>query len=246
MPNDPYLDDSVAWRIKSGNVGFHEPDYREVADAILDSGLATEVVQRIGSGKEADVYFAWDNRRPLAVKAYRLYRTSHRDGGSIKLNSMGHQASREFELLGYAWSKDARVPEPYRRIENMFSMQYLGDANGPAPLLQHVLLDEPESFLEGTLEAIRALAAAGIVHSDLSPFNILVHRETPWIIDLASCYRVDRLGRSPWRRLSEASAALNHGLTALARFFKKYGLRFEVEPFVASILERLDRFGVLT
>ncbi len=245
MPNDPYLDDSVQWRIRSGNVAFHEPAYREVADAILDAGLATEVVHRIGSGKEADVYLCRDGSRMIAVKTYRLYRTSHRGGRPIKLETMGQAASREFELLVYAWRNGARVPEPRRRIENMFSMEYLGSNTAPAPMLRHSELEEPEPFLAETLRTIEKLADAGIVHADLSPFNILVHRELPWIIDLAACFRVDRLGMSPWVRLTDAAMALRHGLRAIAQYFRRYGLPIQTDEFEHQLIEKLDRFGVL-
>jgi len=246
MPNDPYLDKSVRWRIETGNLGFHEPGYREVADAIMDAGLATEVVQRIGSGKEADVYLCLDGRRRLAVKSYRFYRTNHRGGRPIKLDSMGHQASREYELLVYAWRNGVRVPEPGRRVENMLSMEFLGTLEGPAPRLQEVAPSDPVRLAAETLDEVERLADAGIVHSDLSPFNILVDRDHPWIIDLAAGLRVDRLGGSPWMRLNEASEALRRGVGALARYFRKHGQTVEVEDFVQRLVTKLDRFGLLT
>jgi serine/threonine-protein kinase RIO1 len=158
MPNDPYLDASVRWKIKSGQIGFHEPGYREVADAILESGVATEVYQRVGSGKEADVYLCRDDSRLVAVKAYRLFRTPHRGGGAIKLESMGQRASREFELLVYAWQDGARVPRPFRRVENLVSMEFLGNEDGPAPLLHHSVLESPQRFLRETLDSVERLA----------------------------------------------------------------------------------------
>jgi RIO kinase 1 len=246
MPNTPYLDKSVKWRIETGNVGFHEPGYREVADAILDAGLATEVLQRIGSGKEADVYLCLDGRRRLAVKSYRLYRSSHRGGRPIKLETMGQQALCEHELLVTAWRNRVRVPEPGRRVENMLSMEYLGTLEGPAPRLQEVVPAHPEQLAAETVHEIERLTDAGIVHSDLSPFNILVDQDHPWIIDLAAGVWVDRLGYSPWMRLEEASKALRGGLGALARYFRKYGVDVDVESLVQSLVRKLDRFGVLT
>ncbi|MGC2289133.1 MAG: RIO1 family regulatory kinase/ATPase [Thermoplasmata archaeon] len=244
MPNTPYLDKSVRWRIETGNLGFHEPGYREVADAILDAGLATEVLQRIGSGKEADVYLCLDGRRRLAVKSYRLYRSNHRGGRPIKLEAMGQQASREYELLVYAWRGRVRVPEPGRRVENMLSMQFLGTLEGPAPRMHEVVPSDPGQLAAETLEEIERLAEAGIVHSDLSPFNILVEGDHPWIIDLAAGVRVDRLGTSPWVRLEEASIALRRGMGAIARYFRKHGEELDVEGFVQGLVTKLDRFGV--
>src|SRR2546422_11570715 len=61
MPNRPYLDASVQWRINSGQLSLEEPDYRSVWEAILSAGLATEVVGLISAGKEANVYLAGYN-----------------------------------------------------------------------------------------------------------------------------------------------------------------------------------------
>lgn len=243
MPNDGYLDKSVHWKVRSGQIAFAEPTHDEVAAAILDAGIATEVGQRLGSGKEADVYLCRDGRRLTVVKVYRQYRTAHRGGGPIKLMSMGQRALVEFDLLAYAWQGGARVPEPGRRVENMFSMQYLGDAHRVSPMLQHVDLDDPEAFLREVLAGIEGLAEAGVVHSDLSPFNILVHRGEPWFIDLAAGVRVDRLGSPPWERLHGALRSLERGTASLQRYFRRYGLLLEPTDLMARVRRQLDRYG---
>lgn len=245
MPNSGYLDESVHWKVRTGQIGFAEPTHDEVADAILDGGLATAVGRRLGSGKEADVYLCRDGGRLLAVKVYRQYRTSHRGGGPIKLMAMGGRALVEFDLLAYAFQGGARVPKPGDRVENMFSMQYLGTADTPAPMLQHVALDDPDSFLSATLAGVEGLAEAGLVHSDLSPFNILVPDGVPWFIDLAAGVRVDRLGWPPWQRWNEAVTALRRGLRSLGRYFRRYDLAFDPEDIVRRVRTQVDRFGVL-
>ena len=245
MPNDPYLDASVVWRMRSGTLDLHEAGYRTTQEAILSSGLATEVVGLISSGKEADVYLARYNGAPIAIKAYRLYRTSHRGGGPIKLDSTGWLAAREYEMTRQAWKGGARVPAPARRVENMFSMRYLGDENGPAPRLHDVEVAEPEEFLTKVLAGVESLAKAGVVHSDLSAFNILVHEDEPWFIDLSEAVRVDRTGGLPWQRLQEAGTALERGTNALRTYFKKYDLDFDAGPMIKKILASLDKFGVL-
>jgi len=67
----------------------------------------------------------------------------------------------------------------------------------------------------------------------------------PRFIDLSQAIRVDTSGTSPWQRLNEASAALDHGMRALQTYFRKYGTDIEIEPFVSRIVGSLDRFGVL-
>jgi RIO kinase 1 len=245
MPNDPYLDASVAWRIKTGNLEFREADYRTTSQTIIESGLATEVVGLISTGKEADVYLTSYDGVPLAVKVYRLYRTSHRGGRPIKLDSAGWLAAHEYDMLRQAWKGGALVPTPARRVENMLSMRYLGNYLGPAPRLHDATLEDPEGFLDLVLRGIESLAKAGVVHSDLSPYNILVFQERPWFIDLSEAIQVDRLGYSHWQRLDMARDALDHGLGTVVEHFARYGIEAQTECYVERILASLDRFGVM-
>ncbi len=245
MPNDPTLDASVRWRINHGTIELRERGYRGTADAILDAGLATEVRRLISAGKEADVYLCAYNGAPLAVKAYRLYRTSHRGGRPIKVDTMSWLAAREFEMMRQAWKGGAPVPAPAQRAENLLSMRYLDDDDGPAPRLHDVELDSPEAFLRAVLEGVGALGRAGIVHSDLSAYNILVHEGRPWVIDFSDAIRVDRTGEAPWVRLTRAREALVHGLGALGAYFSKYELSIDAERIADGIVASRDRFKVL-
>lgn len=244
MPNDPTLDASVQWRIDHGTIDLRERGYRGTAEAILDAGLATEVQRLISAGKEADVYLCTYKGAPLAVKAYRLYRTSHRGGRPIKVDTMSWLAAHEFEMMRQAWKGGAPVPAPARRVENLLSMRYLGD-EAPAPRLHDVRLDAPEAMLRAVLNGVDSLARAGVVHSDLSAFNVLVLEDKPWIIDLSDALRVDRTGGAPWIRLTQARDALVHGLRALGSYFRKYGLTIDAERYANEIVAPLDRFGVL-
>lgn len=245
MPNDPYLDASVAWRIKSGTLDLQEAGYRTTKEAILSSGLAMEVVGLVSAGKEADVYLALYLEVPIAIKVYRLYRTSHRGGRPVKQDSAGWLAAHEYEMTRQAWKGGCLVPAPARRVENMFSMRYLGDENGPAPRLSDVHLEDDADFLDSVLRGIESLAKAGVVHSDLSAYNILVFEGKPWFIDLSEAIRVDRTGSVPWVRLEEARTALDRAMRAFGAYFDEFEARVDSQTFVSRILSSLDRFGVL-
>ncbi|MCI4330752.1 MAG: hypothetical protein L3K19_02750 [Thermoplasmata archaeon] len=245
MPNQPYLDASVRWKIRSGAVGFEEPRYAEVVEEILTNGLATEVLRKVGSGKEADVYYCQDGSRPVAVKVYRMYRTSHRGGRPVKVDVMGHHACDEFDMLSFAYRGDLPVPRPGRRVENMFSMQFLGGPEGPAPQLLRVKLTRPEEHARALIRAVEEMAMSGVVHTDLSAYNILVWEQRSYFIDLAAALRVDRLGSSPWVRLSEAKAHLERGLRSLGGYFRRYGVDWPAEESIVRMVEFLDRFGVM-
>lgn len=245
MPNDPYLDASVAWRIRTGNIDFHESGYRQTVQSILENGLATGVDGMISSGKEADVYLANYKGAPLAVKVYRLYQTSHRGGRPIKLNSAGWMAAHEHDMLLQAWKGGAPVPTPAARVENMLSMRYIAGGGGPAPRLQDHRPPDPARMMERVLQGVMALGRAGVVHTDLSPYNILVADGDPWFIDLSEAIRVDRTGDSPYTRLTEAERALRAGLASLERYFRRFGLGFDPENIAAPLMREWDRFGVM-
>jgi RIO kinase 1 len=244
MPNDPTLDASVQWRINHGTIDLRERGYRDTAEAILDAGLATEVWRLISAGKEADVYLCAYNGAPLAVKAYRLYRTSHRGGRPIKIDKMSWIAAHEFEMMRQAWKGGATVPTPSRRVENLLAMRYLGDES-PAPRLHDVRLEEPDAFLQAVLDGVDALGRAGVVHADLGAFNILVHEGRPWFIDFSDAFRIDRTRGLPRIHLTEARDTLVDGFRNLERYFRRYGLSIDAERRAERIVAPFDRFGVL-
>ena len=246
MPNDPYLDASVAWRIKAKRIDFQESGYHETVQSILENGLATDVRGMISSGKEANVYLAEYNGSPIAVKVYRLYQTSHKGGRPIKLDSAGWMAAHEYDMLLQAWRGGVAVPTPAKRVENMLSMRYLCDENGPAPRLQDTRPDDPEGMLGLVLKGVESLGRAGVVHTDLSPYNVLVMDDRPWFIDLSEALRGDRTGDTSWTRLTEAEAALRHGLAALDQYFRRFGLTVEEDEMVQRMVRSWDRFGVMS
>src|SRR5439155_16577126 len=216
MPNTPYLDASVRWRIQTGRLELEEPSHDDRVAAILSAGLATEVVRPISAGKEAEVLLSGSNGAPIAVTMYRFLATSHKGDGPVKADAMGWRAADEFEAMHRAWKGGVRVPTLARRVEAMFSMRYLGDDDGPAPRLVDVRLENPEPVLQEILAGVETMARAGVVHTDLRAFNILFHGGHAWFIDFSESLRVDRTGMAPWVRLTEASAMLGHGFDALA------------------------------
>jgi RIO kinase 1 len=245
MPNDAYLDSSVRWKIQSGQARTSEPRYRETVADLLDAGLATEVVRQIGAGKEADVFLCRDGPTLVAVKVYRTYRTSHSVSRAMKLDSIGHLAAWEYDMLVYAYRDGAPVPRPIRREENAFAMQYFGTAEGPALQLKDVRSEAIGPLAARTFRAVERLAEAGVVHTDLSPYNILVDRGEPWIIDVGSCLRVDRLGSPPWLTALKARDALEAGARHLGHFFEGQGAAIDLEEFVGRLMQRIDRYGIL-
>ena len=69
--------------------------------------------------------------------------------------------------------------------ESILAMEFIGDENGtPAPQLRNTTVEEPEKFLDMIIKQIKALYNGGLVHADLSEYNILVYQEKPYLIDM--------------------------------------------------------------
>jgi len=88
------------------------------ADAV-ENGLVDNVVALLGTGKEADVYIGMWKGTPLALKVYRIHRTSYRKHGAIGYapDRMGAIAAREFTILQKAYRGGVPVPTPARRVD---------------------------------------------------------------------------------------------------------------------------------
>src|SRR2546422_5012993 len=147
MPNSPYLDASVRWRIRTGRLELEEPGYENRVEAILSAGLATEVVRPISAGKEAEVLLCTYNGAPIAVKMYRLYRTPHKGDGPVKADAMGWRAADEFEAMHRAWKGGVRVPTPARRAGEVVSPRHPWDQHGPPPPPADVRPEGPQPVL---------------------------------------------------------------------------------------------------
>lgn len=199
------------------------------ADAV-ENGLVDEVVQILATGKEADVYVGlWKNVR-LALKVYRLHRTPHRKKSLIgySIDRVGQIAANEFTILEKAYRAGVRVPTPARRVDNMFTMRFLGDETN-ARQLKDVELVNPEAIMRQVLEIIEHLLLdACVIHGDLSQYNLLLFNDNVFVIDFPQAVdlssRVNRPGR-----FERARPLLLRDLENVGRYFAKYGLDLDYE-----------------
>jgi RIO kinase 1 len=92
----------------------------------------------------------------------------------------------EFDMLCRLHAAGADVPGPVAATGDAILMEFVGDAEGPAPQLRELrpAPDEAQRLLERLLWNIERLLASDVVHADLSPYNILVAGGRPRIIDL--------------------------------------------------------------
>ncbi len=94
---------------------------------------------------------------------------------------------KEFGNLILAQEAGASVPTPYMFNGNILAMEFIGSPTGvAAPKLKDVVLDDPKKTLKNILNQIKLMYRAGLVHADLSEFNVLMQgeKQKPVIIDI--------------------------------------------------------------
>ena len=177
---------------------------------LIEDGVIDEVLRSLKSGKEATVYVVRTRERLLCAKVYRdmgqrsfqkraQYQEGRKVRGSRQARAMGKSTrfgkkeqeaawkNAEVDALYKLVAADVRVPRPYGYFNDVLLMEMVTDAAGdPAPRLGEVDLSR-ETALEYHAFLIRQVVrmlAIGLIHGDLSEFNVLVGRDGPVIIDL--------------------------------------------------------------
>jgi RIO kinase 1 len=193
--------------------------------ALIEEGLIDSVVRQLMSGKEAMVYVVRCGDDTRCAKIYkeatersfrqavdytenRKVKNTRQARAMAKGTRFGRQAqeaawqSAEVDALYRLAAAGVRVPKPYNFFEGILLMELVTDEHGAAaPRLNDVsLTPEQASAHHGMLvmQVVRMLCA-GVVHGDLSEFNILLGADGPVIIDLPQA--VDAAGNNHAKRM---------------------------------------------
>lgn len=208
--------------------------------SLVAEGLIDEVLRQLMSGKEATVYMVRCGETIRCAKVYkdvkqRSFRknASYQEGRKTK-NSRQARAMEKGSRYGRQMQEEAwqsaevdalyrlaaagvRVPQPHICHEGVLLMDLITDADGhPAPRLNDIELSGEQAlqFHAGLLGQVVRMLCAGLIHGDLSEYNILVGADGPVIIDLPQA--VDAAGNS------NASAMLERDVANLASYFSRF------------------------
>ena len=195
----------------------------------------------ISTGKEANVYTALSGDHEVAVKVYRINASDftdmrgYLDGdprfegiGSDKKKVVTAWVRKESSNLKRARRAGVRTPTPIAVERNVLVMEYLGTDEGRAKRLSEVHIENPETAYEVVKEYLRRLYDAGLVHGDLSEYNIVFHEGQLYIIDLGQAVTVHH---------PNAEAFLERDCRNVANFFARQGVETTPGELLAYVRE---------
>lgn len=228
----------------------------------FDSDWIDEVLYRVKPGKEATVLCCRGGPAAppglIAAKVYhdREFRGFHNDAlyqqGRVILDARARRAfqsktsfgravqtglwtAAEFETLKILHAAGAAVPRPLTCSADVILMQFIGDEDGPATLLNRVSpeRDEAARLFECLLTNIELWLAHDLIHADLSPFNILYSDGALTVIDFPQS--IDP------RFSPKARELLGRDIDNVCRYFARYGVQTNPERLADRLWWRFER-----
>lgn len=229
----------------------------------MDLGIIDRVIRPLMSGKEAQVWLVEAAGERRVAKIYKeasqrsfRHRASYTEGRRVRDSRQQRAMDRKSKFgrsqLESAWKsaevdaiyrlRDAgvRVPTPYDFVEGVLVMSLVADPNGePAPRLCDVTLTRSEAreVFDILVREVVKMLCAGLVHGDLSDFNVLLAAEGPVIIDFPQA--IEAAANRNAERL------LVRDVKNLTRFLGRWDRRLRRTRYGDEIWDLYQR-GVLT
>lgn len=229
---------------------------QEIFESLIDSAWITEPLYEVKSGKEATVYCCRAHERTgLELAAVKIFRprnhrgfdneAAYRDGEFIptrrarlalqKKSKFGREVqhgtwvSRELDCMRALHRAGAAIPRPIYGTSEVIVMEYIGDEEGAAPRLHQVKLDREAApaHLDRLLADVRLWLKCNFVHGDLSPYNILYHRDRLTVIDFPQACD-PRFNRN-------AQEFLIRDIEKVCAYFRTLGVNYDGRAFAEAM-----------
>tara|TARA_B110000858_G_scaffold156031_1_gene178265 strand:+ start:134 stop:991 length:858 start_codon:yes stop_codon:yes gene_type:complete len=207
---------------------------------LVDDGLIDDVMSRLMSGKEADVYVVRCGSEIRCAKVYkdaakrsfkkavqyqegRKVRNSRRGRAMEKGSKFGRKQQEEtwqnaeVDALYLLAGAGVRVPQPYDCLNGVLLMELITDENGEvAPRLNDISMSAEQAREDHlvVMHYVMRMLCAGIVHGDLSEFNVLVDVNGPVIIDLPQAVNA--------AANNNAQSMLKRDVDNMTRYYSQY------------------------
>jgi Serine/threonine protein kinase involved in cell cycle control len=211
---------------------------------LANEGYIHRLNGAISTGKEANVFKGLDeNDNFVAVKIYRVttsdfkkMQTYIQGDPRFKVRTTNKRqlinawVNKEFRNLQRAGEAGVKVPKPIIAKNNILVMEFIGDEEGDAALpMRHSDIENPEKLLNKVINNMKLLyKKAGLVHGDLSSYNILIQDNEPVIIDISQGMTKDH---------PIAEELLNRDIENITKDFKKLGIKISAEEIKSKIMD---------
>jgi len=207
---------------------------------LVESGLVDDVIGRLMSGKEADVFIVQCGSEIRCAKVYKeaikrsfkqavLYqegrkvRNSRRARAMEKGSKFGRKQQEEtwqtaeVDALFRLAAANVRVPQPYDCLDGVLLMELITNAEGEvAPRLGDITMTSEKAITDHSLvmQFVVRMLCVGLIHGDLSEFNVLVDEHGPVIIDLPQA--IDAAGNN------NAESMLARDVNNMRRYYGQF------------------------
>jgi RIO kinase 1 len=207
---------------------------------LVDDGMVDEVLYQLMSGKEAQVYVVrcgdqvrcakvFKEARKRSFKQAVEYQEGRKVRNSRRARAMGKKTrygqkeqesawlNAEVDALYRLAEAGVRVPEPFGFVDGVLLMELVADDQGnAAPRLDEVVLtaEQARDYYARIIAEVVRMLGAGLIHGDLSEFNVLVDGQGPVIIDLPQA--VNAAGNNNAERM------LERDVDNMRRYFGKF------------------------
>jgi len=202
-------------------------------------GLFDELVGPLSIGKESNVFIAIKNGKKVIVKIYRMqncdfkrmYDYIRKDPRYQFLKKHRRQiilswAQREYKNILKAKKANVSSPQMLGWRNHILVEEFIGNGE-PSPPLKDLYPKNPDKFFKDTLQEIKKLYKSGLIHGDLSSFNILNYNEKPVLIDFSQ----STLVKSP-----NSEELLERDVKNVVKFFNKLGVKANSEEIFKKVV----------
>tara|TARA_Y100000310_G_scaffold328279_1_gene396166 strand:- start:833 stop:1573 length:741 start_codon:yes stop_codon:yes gene_type:complete len=199
-------------------------------------GYFDELVSPLFVGKESNVFIAKSNDKKVIIKIYRIQNCDFnimfsyikKDIRYQHLNKQRRQiilawVQREYRNLIKAEHAGISSPKSIAVKNNVLVEEMIGE---PALQLKDAHPENPEKFLEEIILQVRKLYKFGLIHGDLSAFNILNHQEKPYLIDFSQATLV---------KTPNSEELLERDIKNILQFFKKLKVKRDVQEVLGNV-----------
>ncbi len=206
---------------------------------LISQGYFEGMKSPLKLGKEANIFSAQRSDGSLVIiKIYRLttcdfnrmydylkYDPRYENLKGQRRQIIFNWAQREYRNLLKSREIGLNSPTPYVCRDNIVVMEFIGDED-PAPQLKDAPPKNPSQFFNQVIDQIKLLYKNNLVHADLSKFNILNHKETPFLIDFSQATPIEN---------PRSDEFLVRDIKNVCDYFRKLKVQIDEEKIKAEI-----------